>query len=99
MKSRFPQRIALERQVLDLVNSSSLSNKPLVGLSRKAIDAWIFTLSNSYGEAKLQRIISSILNVARAARAEADVSDEIFLDIDVEKADLALERLRQCIEN
>lgn len=96
MESRFPQRVALERRVLDAINSSLVA-EPLVGLSYKTIKSWLAKLRSSRNAGDLSELEVAVLLCAEAARSQADISDEIFVDIDEAEAASALERLNRAL--
>lgn len=58
MKAEFNSRVDLQRQVLKLVNHSKF-NTQLAGLSKSALDNWIF-LNNI----KNDKLINSLYNIA-----------------------------------
>lgn len=99
MNSRFPKRVALERQALDCLNECNIFRTPLVGFSTAAIDRWwASSVVPSFGAVDSQHLRTALLSIAHAARAEADISDEIFVDIREDESSLAIDRLRKSIE-
>lgn len=98
MESRFPQRVALERRVLDMVNSSMSGVDPLVGLADVTVAVWVERLPKKWGVKRLTELEVALRLSAEAARSEADVSDEVFVDIDEEEAEVAIARLREALD-
>jgi hypothetical protein len=80
MRSRFPQRVALERHALRLINGSGLFPEPLVGLCAPTINRWLRVIGTANGG--LEALQTALLCVAYAARADSDISDEVFADIE-----------------
>lgn len=99
MESKFPQRVALERRVLDLVNSSSIAEPPLVGLANVTVSRWLSGLSRRLASHEIAELEVAIRLSAEAVRSEADISDEVFVDIDEVQANSAIRRLAAALDN
>lgn len=97
MELRFPQRVALEREALDAVNLKFGEIKPLVGLSYSAVQTWASNMKSVLDLRAIDRLVVAVHRIAEAARSEADVSDEIFVDVDPLKANEALATLREVL--
>ncbi|WP_146093115.1 hypothetical protein [Xanthomonas arboricola] len=92
MESRFPKRVELERKCLDVVNNSTLM-APLVGLSLVTVRRWIYAARLEQPNADWDDIYRALALAAEASRSEADISDEIFIDIAEEEAEQAINQL------
>ncbi|MCC3256068.1 hypothetical protein [Xanthomonas campestris] len=92
MESRFPKRVELERKCLDVVNKSALI-APLVGLSLVTVRRWIYAARLEQPNADWDNIYRTLALAAEASRSEADISDEIFVDISEEEAEHAINQL------
>ncbi|WP_155758412.1 hypothetical protein [Xanthomonas arboricola] len=93
MESKFPKRVELERRCLDTVNDSTLRT-PLVGLSLVTIRRWISDSREEQPHADWDGIYEALALNAEASRSEADISDEIFVDISEEEAERAISQLK-----
>ena len=78
MKRRFSDRVAVEREVLSLVNSR-FKESQLHGLSKAAISSWSHSSDLISDE-----IINLITDVSKRARLDVDASKDIFVDDELE---------------
>jgi hypothetical protein len=97
MESRFPQRVELERACLDKVNEVFRDGPALVGLSNKTISVWIRDIVPRIGGAAADRLSSALRVAADAARSEADISDEVFVDVEPAEAEFAKRTLEAAL--
>lgn len=97
MESRFPQRVELERLCLDKVNNVFRDGPFLVGLSRKTVVKWIQIVESQIGVAAAGDLDRALKVVAESARSEADVSDEVFVDIDHSEVEYAVSVLESAL--
>jgi hypothetical protein len=54
--SEFNDRIAVQRQILQIINRNQWDNEELLGLSRKAIERWI-SVNQINSESKLTNLV------------------------------------------
>jgi hypothetical protein len=97
MESKFPQRVALERMSLDAVNGSGLFSSDLVGLSMACINVWLEHVMGVTQSESRDALFAALVDISHACHAEADISDEIFHDIDPSVALSALDRLKSTL--
>jgi hypothetical protein len=94
MESQFPNRVAIERKALDLVNESGLFRGELTGLTKSAIDAfWLKQLQADV----IAPVRAALMHVSLVAHCDVDISDEVLVEIPREECEAALESLRDLI--
>jgi len=76
MRRRFRDRVWLERTVLRSVNSRKLHERPLVGLSRQAIEHW----RAENGISTESQLVDRIVEISRSGELLIDSSRDVFLD-------------------
>ncbi|MBD9435722.1 hypothetical protein IB223_06440 [Pseudoxanthomonas sp. PXM03] len=91
-------RVALERRALDIINSSVGVGRPIPGFSYVAIDSWIDSIASQFGDDFISILRDVLYEVAEASRSEADISDEVFVDIDQEAAESTFQLLTSVLE-
>lgn len=92
MESRFPERIRIERAALDAI-ASAFPGHELPGLSKAAIERWMREMRSTLGPGEIRLVVAALRIVAEVSRSEADVSDEVFCDIEQVEADEAIDGL------
>ncbi len=74
MKRRFVERVAVEREVLDLVNRQ-FQCVELCGLSQAAISRWHDSVERVPDE-----VVNLVVTIAKRARLDVDASRDVFID-------------------
>lgn len=102
-RSRFQARIATEREILTIVNSSELCRDlPLAGMTAHAIADWEGRAQAKLDQGRAARIANALLEIGRRTELLADDSRDVFgvnelveLDDEVDSAQIALRTLLQ----
>ncbi|RWN11441.1 MAG: hypothetical protein EOR94_27465 [Mesorhizobium sp.] len=76
---RFKARLAVERSILDIVNSSDLSQAvPLAGLTIAAIGDWRFRAGRNLPDRLVSDIEALLISISRESGLLADNSRAVF---------------------
>ena len=78
MKRQFSDRVAIEREVLSLVNSH-YKKASLHGLTEPAISRWSQSLDENPKD-----IVSLVQTISKRARLDVDASRDIFIEGELE---------------
>ncbi len=100
-RNRFQNRIAIEREILAIVNSSELCGSlPLAGMTAHAIANWELLTRDKLEQGRAAKIADLLLEIGRRTELLADDSRDVFgvnelvqHDDDVDRAKTALREL------
>ena len=77
-RSRFEERVRVEREFLLLVNRRFGASAPLAGMTSAAIESWRRRASNSSFGVDVERVTALLLEAAARAELLADNSRDVF---------------------
>jgi len=77
-RTRFENRVGLEREFLTQINQKFGKTAPLAGMTRDAIDAWQTRAQKARGGEAVELIHNLLIEVSTRAELIADHSRDVF---------------------